>query len=217
MKLGVKVVGDLAGQLRAEIRAGERAVTLATRQAGNELKADWRGQVVAGGLGRRLSNAIRSEVYPKGRDSLEAAALVYVQRSAVDILEGHATGATIRSKDGFWLAIPTEAAGRAPRGARITPGDWERRTGRRLRFVYRSARTALLVADDVRLTKQGRAAVAGARARKGLATVPIFTLVPFVRLRQRIDFDRWLKANGAEDLAGRVIRNWPDKDTGPSA
>jgi len=36
----------------------------------------------------------------------------------------HDTGPLIRSKDGVWPAIPTEAAGRGLRGATLTPGEW---------------------------------------------------------------------------------------------
>jgi aspartyl-tRNA(Asn)/glutamyl-tRNA(Gln) amidotransferase subunit A len=49
--------------------------------------------------------------------------------------------------DNFWLAIPTSAAGKSTRGGRITPGEWERRTGLRLRFVYRRRGPSLLVAE----------------------------------------------------------------------
>ena len=55
------------------------------------------------------------------------------------------TGPLIRSKNGFWLAIPTQAAGKSTRGGRITPGEWERRTGLRLRFIYRRRGPSLLL------------------------------------------------------------------------
>ena len=95
----------------------------------------WRGQITGAGLGQRLARTIRSEQYPKGQPSLNAAALVWSK--APDIVSAHDTGPMIRSRNGFWLTIPTAAAGKSRRGGRISPVEWERRTGLRLRFVYR--------------------------------------------------------------------------------
>ena len=78
-------------------------------------------------------------------ESLNAAALVW--SNAPVIIGAHDTGPLIRSKNGFWLAIPTPAAGKSTRGGRITPGEWERRTGLRLRFIYRRRGPSLLVAE----------------------------------------------------------------------
>ena len=135
MKLRLDTTPDLAALMAAEIKAGEKAVSTATREAGTGLKTAWRGQITGAGLGQRLAKSIRSQSYPKAGTSLNAAALVWSK--APTIISAHATGPLIRSKTGFWLAIPTEAAGRGFRGGRITPGEWERRRGLRLRFVYR--------------------------------------------------------------------------------
>jgi hypothetical protein len=115
------------------------------REAGTGLKTAWRGQITGAGLGRRLANSIRSQTYPKAGESLNAAALVWSK--APVIVGAHDTGPLIRSNEGFWLVIPTEAAGRGLRGGKITPGEWERRRGLRLRFVYRRTGPSLLVAD----------------------------------------------------------------------
>jgi hypothetical protein len=139
--------------MAAEVKAGEKAVTAAMREAGTGLKTAWRGQITGAGLGRRLANSIRSQTYPKAGESLNAAALVWSK--APVIVGAHDTGPLIRSKDGFWLAIPTEAAGPGLRGAKITPGEWERRRGLRLRFVYRRRGPSLLVADQGRLNSRG--------------------------------------------------------------
>ena len=127
MKLKLDITPDLVAMMAAEIKASERAVTTATREAGSNLKTAWRGQITGAGLGQRLSRTIRSEQYPKGRASLSAAALVWSK--APVIIGAHDTGPLIRSRDGFWLAIPTPAAGKSARGGRITPGEWERRSG----------------------------------------------------------------------------------------
>ena len=77
MKLGIGIVGDIARIMEAETRAGEKAVSAAMREAGISLKVAWRAQITGAGLGSRLARTIRSAQYPKGRPSLNAAALVW--------------------------------------------------------------------------------------------------------------------------------------------
>ncbi|MFU8779373.1 MAG: DUF6441 family protein, partial [Roseovarius sp.] len=127
MKLKLDITPDIVAMMAAEISAGEMAVSAATREAGDGLKTAWRAQITGAGLGARLARTIRSEHYPRGKPSLNAAALVWSK--APTIINAHDTGPLIRSKNGFWLAIPTPAAGKSSRGGRITPGEWERRTG----------------------------------------------------------------------------------------
>ena len=145
MKLHLDITPDIVAMMAAEVAAGERAVTAAMRQAGAGLKSAWRTQITGAGLGTRLANSIRLASFPKSGESLNAAALVW--SNAPVIVGAHDTGPLIRSKNGFWLAIPTPAAGKSTRGGRITPGEWERRTGLRLRFIYRRRGPSLLVAE----------------------------------------------------------------------
>ncbi len=135
MKLRIEIATDIAALMQAEIVAGKKAVSAAMREAGSGLKSAWRGQITGAGLGTRLGNSIRLASFPKSGDSLNAAALVW--SNAPVIIGAHDTGPLIRSKEGFWLSIPTPAAGKNAKGGRITPGEWERRTGLRLRFIYR--------------------------------------------------------------------------------
>ena len=108
MKLNLDISPDLVAVMAAEIKAGERAVSAAMREAGSKLKTAWRGQITGAGLGQRLANSIRSQTYPKVGESLSAAALVWSK--APQIINAHDAGLMIRSKSGFWLAIPTAAA-----------------------------------------------------------------------------------------------------------
>ena len=183
MKLKIEISTDLAALMQAEIRAGERAVTDAMCKAGMGIKSAWRSQITGAGLGTRLGNSIRLATYPKGGESLNAAALVW--SNAPVIVGAHDTGPLIRSRNGFWLAIPTPAAGKSTRGGRITPSEWERRTELRLRFIYRRRGPSLLVAEG-RLNSKGRAVASRAKTGRGLTSVPIFLLVPQVRLRKRL-------------------------------
>lgn len=155
-------------------------------------------------LGARLARSIRSEQFPKGKPSLSAAALVW--SNAPVIVGAHDTGPLIRSKNGFWLAIPTPAAGKSLRGGRITPGEWERRTGLRLRFIYRRRGPSLLVAEG-RLNTKGRAVASRSKTGRGLVTAPIFLLVPQVKLPKRLDLAR--DADRALDsVPGVIVANW---------
>ena len=206
MKLDLDITPDLAVVMAAEIKAGEKAVTTAMREAGTGLKTAWRGQITQSGLGRRLANSIRSQTYPRAGESLNAAALVWSK--APVIVGAHDTGPLIRSKDGFWLAIPTQAAGRGLRGGRITPGEWERRRGLRLRFVYRRRGPSLLVADG-RLNNRGLGVASRSKTGRGRSTVPIFLLVPQVRLPKRLNLDR--DAERAQATVPRlIVGNWVD-------
>ncbi|MCV2870638.1 DUF6441 family protein [Defluviimonas sp. WL0002] len=204
MRLDIRIDGKIEDMMASEVRSGERAVTLAMKQAGASLKSIWRGQVASAGLGSRLANAVRNKTFPTSGSSLRAAALVYTK--APKIMDAHERGALIRSSSGFWLAIPTPSAGRGRRG-RITPGEWENRTGRRLRFVYRSGRSALLVDDGT--LRQGHAPAFGAPKKRGFKnrTVPIFILVPQVKLKKRLDLFKAANAVHAL-LPSRIVKNW---------
>jgi hypothetical protein len=215
MKLALSIVGDIARTMEAETRAGQKAVTAAMRKAGAGLKSAWRAQITGAGLGARLARTIRSEQYPKGRRSLNAAALVWSK--APVIVGAHDTGPLIRSKNGFWLAIPMPVAGKSSRGGRVTPGAWERRTGMRLRFVYRRTGPSLLVADNVRVSKAGRVRENITRHKdgrvssrlQGRATAVIFLLVPQVKLPKRLDLAQ--DARAVENaLPGMIVANWTE-------
>ena len=200
----MEILGDIGAIMAAEIKAGERAVSKAVTEAGTSVKTAWRAQITGAGLGQRLARTIRSEQFPKGRPSLNAAALVWSK--APVILGAHDTGPLIRSKAGFWLAIPTAAAGKSTRGGRITPREWERGSGLRLRFVYRRNGPSLLVAEG-RLNARGRAVASRSKTGRGVATVPIFLLVPQVQLRKRLDLARDARA-AQERIPGAIVSNW---------
>lgn len=198
--VGVTIEGDLRQIMAEELADTEFAVTKGIRTASDGLKGDLRAQVTSAGLGSRLANTWRSEVYPRAQTSLRAAGLVFSR--APDIVSAFNSGVPIRSPNGFFLAIPTAAAGasglkRDGTGKeRLTPGGWERRTGLRLRFIYRRGRPSLLVADNVRVTARGIAAPNTANRKGGKATrlagrttTVIFILVPQVRLGKRFDVE----------------------------
>jgi hypothetical protein len=208
-----EIIGDIAKVMREEYEAGEKAVKTAMATAGKGIQAAWRTQISGAGLGARLPRTIRTRAYPVGQDSMNAAAVVWA--NAPEIIGAFDRGVTIRSKDGFWLAIPTPEAGPTGLGRkRVTPGGWEQRTGMRLRFVYRRGKASLLVADGARINSRGRAVMSRAKVRadgvqRGAVTAVIFWLVPQVKLKKRLDLgrdvDKW-----ADRLPGLIVRNWPE-------
>jgi hypothetical protein len=209
---------DLAKGLSEAEGDAARSVTSAMREVTDGLKTELRADVVDAGLGQRLANAWRGKTYPEAGISLEAASFVWSK--APNIVDAFDRGVTIKSSRGFWLAIPTLAAGVKGLSAtggmkRITPGGWERRTGMRLRFVYRRGRPSLLVADNARLSKKGLARPNLGRTRagaqftrlKGRSTVVVFILVPQVTLQKRLDIAsaarRW-----ADRVPGLLASHW---------
>ena len=110
MRLQAALQGDLNALLQAEFRSAERAVTAGVRQATDGLKGELRRQITGAGLGSRLANTWRGEVYLEGRPSVAAAGSVWSK--APGLVRLYAEGAIIRSKQGLFLAIPTPAAGR---------------------------------------------------------------------------------------------------------
>lgn len=188
-----------------EIEAGQRAVSAAMSYTTQELKRSWRQQIQSAGLGGRLARSIRSKTYPKGGISLNAAGLVWSK--APEVVGVHDAGPLIRSRKGFWLAIPLPAAGRGRGGRRLTPGEWEKKTGLRLRFVYRRGKPALLVADKARINTRGIAMPSRAKTGRNQVSAPIFVLVPQVKLRKRLDLARDANALRA-GLPNAIVKSW---------
>ncbi len=202
IRSSVQITGSPRRIMSAEAVLWETAVTSAIADVGNDIKKAWRGQIRSAGLGNRLANTVRNVTYPKGQVSASAASVVFT--NADDIIGAHDEGSLITSRDGFWLAIPTEAAGTGTRGKKLTPGEWEQRRGQRLRFVFRAGRPSLLVAEG-RTSKRGvarssrRPRLKSGRFAKNIQTIPIFVLVPQVKLPKRLDL-----LAGANVIAGRI-------------
>lgn len=212
MHFDVRLSGDFRDLTRAELASGKRAVRDAMVQAGNSLKTAWSAEVVSTGLGSRLGRSIRLKVFPAaGQGSLRAAALIYTK--APKLLEAHDKGAVIRSKDGFWLAIPLPPAGRT-KNRKMSPGIWEKKTGRLLQFVYDGGRHAFLVDTGrkaygnvmVRRRVRGEYQLAEPRTYKK-RYVPMFLLVPQAKLKKKGDVATLANA-AASRLPRLIAANW---------
>lgn len=212
LRLELAIKGDLSRFLAEEHARLESAVTRAVSGAAQKLKLSLRAET-AQRLGTRLGNAWRSKVYPEGQASAGAAGLVFTK--APKLIRAFSEGATIRSKNGTFLAIPTEAAPKRGVGRkRISPSTFPEAALGKLRFVYRRGAPSLLVVDNLRQSQSknperaGRfrkASASALRTGRGLATVVMFILVPIVRLRKVLDIERHvLPVQSA--LAGDIAR-----------
>lgn len=217
MRLEAAFHGKLLGYMKTEYATAERAVTQGIREATDGMRLSMRRQVTSAGLGQRMANTWRSDIYPKGQNSIRAAGVVYTRSSKV--MEGFERAAVIRSKDGWWLAIPTpNAPKRGIGGKRINPSNFPEDRYGRLRFVYRRGKPSLLVVDNARPSynrKTGqlrgfrKASTRAVNTGQGLSTVVMFWLVPQVQLPKLITFDTEAKL-WFNRLPVLILKNWPD-------
>lgn len=196
MRIKAAIVGDLDKILQAETEDLAVGLRRGIQETADDLKQTLRDQVTGAGLGRRLANAWRADVYPKARGSktLSPAALVYTR--ARKIVRAFDEGALIQSDSGFYLAVPTDAAPRrGTDGKRISPSNFPEARFGPLRFVYRRRGPSLLVVDSVRIGARGRVSkqlsnggrTKTGRLKKGVSTVAMFLLVRQVRLPKRLN------------------------------
>jgi hypothetical protein len=238
VRLGA-IVGDLRRALAEEVRAGERAATRAVRDETAALQRELRGQVTAslGGKARGIANAWRAQVFPRTGVSLRPAGLVWSKTPLV--IDAFERGATIRPQGGGrFLAIPTgfNAArgwrGRGDKGLRVTPAQMVASRQGFLRpfksgrgYVWclplrqgaqTSRRRTRLIAGGVTevgtANRLGREAWARGLLERGM--VPIFLLLPQVKLAKRLDV-RGASLRALRRLPGRFVAAWEAESRRP--
>lgn len=216
MRLKASITGNLHAFMRKQAEAAEEAVTGGVKDITDSLKQELRQQVVTAGLGRRLSQSWRSQIFPKGRRSIKAAGWVWSK--APLIINAFDRGVVIKSDKGFFLAVPTSAAPKkGVGGKRISPSNFPEYSLGRLRFVYRRGAPSLLVVDNLRARtgKRGgfaKASESALRKGRGLATVVMFILVPQVHLKKRLDVQGTVK-RWEPQLPDAILRRWQDVDS----
>lgn len=190
MRLETILEGKLDELLEREYQNCSHAVTTGIKNATNGLKTSLRSQVKSSGLGGRLANTWRDDVYPSGKNSVSAAGVVYTK--ARKILEGFEYASVICSQKGFWLAIPPLAIKKRVFNKRMTPALYEKWKGVRLRFVYRANGVSLLVHEQKR------------------KTLIAFILVPQVKMPKLINFvgesEKWQAR-----VPTLILENWKDE------
>lgn len=209
--LDVSVEHDLVGDIDATLEdlavAAMAAADAVSEWGKRALRAD-----TEKALGPRVARTWRARVYPNRGGQASLSPSITWWTNAPHIIDTFARGATVRSKDGFWLAIPTENApdtgrsfsgsGRLQRSRRHAITQAERRFGK-LRFVkIPGKRVALLVADRVQQNKRGYgpASQRTLRQKREENGVVMFILVPHVDLPKSIDPQAIADAIGREGL-----------------
>ncbi len=218
MRFEAAITGNLQKFMAQQQAAAEAAVTAGVAEITGRIKDELRGQVTGAGLGNRLAKSWQSQLYPKGKKSIDAAGWIFSK--APRLIRAFNEGAMIKSRDGFFLAIPTEAAPRrGVGGKRISPSNFPEHSLGRLRFVYRPGKISLLVVDGLRAGtgKRGgfrKASVTALKSGRGIATVVMFLLVPQVKLKKRLDYkavvNRW-----EPQLPQAILQHW--KEVSPNA
>jgi hypothetical protein len=213
MRLEAAITGNLHKFMQAQAKVAEVAVTNAVKDISDNVKRDLRQQVIAAGLGKGVSNAWKVNYYPKSGTSISLAGFVFSK--APKIIRAFNDGALIKSKNGFFLAIPSPAAPkRGVGGKRITPSNFPEHALGRLRFVYRRGAVSLLVVDNLRAStgKRGgfrKASESALRTGRGLTTVVMFYLVPQVKMQKRLSVES-VAAKWQARLPQAILDHWPE-------
>lgn len=118
-------IPDLSAMMAGHEADGAAGISLAMGDAGDGLLQDLREDVRRSGLGARLSNTWRLNLYPeRGRPSLDPAAFIFSK--APKLIDVYMRGAVIVPVNGQRrLAIPTNNVPMKGRGRRMTPLDVE--------------------------------------------------------------------------------------------
>lgn len=241
MKL-TAAVSSVRSYLAAEVRAGECAATQTIRSETDALKQELRQQAQAAfsARSRGIAVAWRSQVFPRSGLSLRPAGIVWSKVPA--IIQGFDEGALIRPKGGKrFLAIPTgfnRQGGRRGAKARVSPAQmvssgvaflrpfksgrgfvWCLPTyeARGLRHGRRGRGRLQVIAGGIAEVgtgnRRGRQAWAEGLLKQGL--VPMFLLLPAVKLPKRLDVARAAQA-ASRRIPGAFVAAW-ERESGRRA
>jgi hypothetical protein len=119
---------DISDDLRAAILAMrtpvQRAANKAMRLFANAVQSQGKRDILEGGLGSRMANALSVEAYPKPDDpSIDSAAHMLLKSGHLDYNEIFETGGTIKPASRKFLWIPLKQAPRGPSGKHVGPKD----------------------------------------------------------------------------------------------
>ncbi|MCC4234539.1 DUF6441 family protein [Sphingobium soli] len=200
-------------------------ITQIMREETRDLTLELRDQVTSAGLGRRLANTWRAEVYPKSDRSLNPAG--YIWSAAPEIISSYIDGATIRPVNGGkWLWIPTKAVprrrrasnyasslGKRSRGTAMTPEEVELHFNAEFDIAFEGGKGFAFIDVVSGLSGGYRQATAGRlRGRRGMAPrkakpVLMFTLVKAVKKPRLLDLDGPTR-RAANRIAARLNARW---------
>ncbi len=179
--------GSFEEAFRAPYAAMAAAAQGAIAAAGNIVKSRGRADIAAAGLGAGFVKALRVDIYPQGRSSLNATAHIYHKIPYAGVFE---QGATIRGRPRLWLTLPStpQRQGRKP----MTPELFRKSIGP-LSFVKRPGKRPLLVAKAKKGKGKTMTKVSLARFRSGgrgegpFVSVPVFVGLDSVSISKRLN------------------------------
>ena len=177
--------GRFEAAFRAPYADMAAAAQGAIASAGAIVKAEGRADIAAAGLGAGFVNALRVDIYPQGRNSLNATAHIYHKIPYAGVFE---EGATIRGQPRLWLALPStpQRYGRKP----MTPELFAKSIGP-LSFVKRPGKRPLLVAKAKKGKNMTKISLArfrsGGRGEGPFMSVPVFVGVDSVSIRRKLN------------------------------
>lgn len=233
-RLGPSVGQLLERELLAGKRAAREAVDGEARRAQQELRDQVRAAFGRGG--NRLANTWRLQVYPQ-RPVPTLRPKAQVLSRAPNIIDAFDRGVTIRARGGRYLAIPLEAnrrGGLRTSRPRVTPAQmvasraafvlpmgnsraklWCLRTSVAQRRGRGGRVTSLAIGGNlVQVGARGSAFQGGYLSRGrlterliGQGFVPMFLLLPQVRLNKRLDIARVARGADAR-LIARMRTAW---------
>ena len=210
-RISLALQGNLRTWIARELRAMQRAVDQAVREAGDALRADAKAHV-SQVFGPRLGNAaFRHPVFYSDTPKGQIGARVYIGSRIPEIIEPHEESARIRPSTRKRLAIPLPGGPARARGhfarKKLTPESYQRAFGVRLVPVRIGRGRVLLIDPEASATGtkarggRGRRFSRNPRARKkGLA---VFLLVDQVYLPKRLLL-REIEARAAAGLGARI-------------
>ena len=177
--------GSFEVAFRAPYASMATAAQGAIAAAGAIVKAEGRADIAAAGLGSGFVKALRVDIYPQGRNSLNATAHIYHKIPYAGVFE---EGATIRGQPRLWLALPStpQRYGRKP----MTPELFAKSIGP-LSFVKRPGKRPLLVAKAKKGKNTTKISLArfrsGGRGEGPFMSVPVFVGVDSVFIRRKLN------------------------------
>ena len=222
MRLEAAIRGDLRKVVSGEVRAARKAINAAMREAGKGLKDDLKTHTRERDLGKFVNRWTFRVNRPREPMDMSVAVFPRGKRTRT-ILNTFNEGGVIRPDKSRYLAIPTDfnrKGGR--RGGKVLKQLDELEDS----FVRRSRSGQLIVFSKVRLaqrrtekTKQvrnlafveGRRLGSGRRARSEkflrAGAVPMFVLVPRIRMAKRLDIESVVRPWRSR-LPELVVANW---------
>lgn len=202
-------------------KAQERAALEATHLASQRAQKHIQAKMKSVGLGR-LSNAVgHTSAKLKRQEDRTPYGVIFAkggdESSAGGALEAYSQGATIRAKNGEWLAYATDAVPRLVGGRRMNPKRYLSNgfTSSIGKLIFRRIKPdlALLVVRNVSLSpKTGRAKALG-KGKPRSRVVPdkdtvVFVLIKQTRRAKRFDKDQILRiySNRVPDYLARIMK-----------